>query len=205
MARSVAPTRTWRETSLGIPTCKISHGNTPTHLILAWSFTFCATDSQSTYNLSKEIQELLKVREPPWISERQPADLPSLRFSLANPGLWLLESSEELLKEEAGSADASGWSQLSVGKTPAQVSTIGSPCTVSSLTLQTQEQTPGSKGSHGAHSMGRPGEHRALEACRHREVPNQPHRQVPGNSKTTRRLGVRATHPYSSHFSVSKA
>ena len=151
----------------------------------------------------------MKVREPPWISKRQPADLPSLRFSLANLGLWLLESSEEPLKEEAGSADASGWSQLSVGKTPAQVSTIGSPCTVSSLTLQTQEQTPGSKGkvsgSHGAHSMGRPGEHRALEACRHREVPNQPHRQVRGSTKTTQRPGVRATHLYSSHFSAPKA
>lgn len=32
-------------------------------------------------------------------SEQKKADLPSLRFSLANPGPWLLESSDELLND----------------------------------------------------------------------------------------------------------
>ena len=40
-------------------------------------------------------------------------DLPSLRFSLANPGPWLLESSEELLNDAWGRADARGSSQSS--------------------------------------------------------------------------------------------
>lgn len=102
------------------------------------------------------MQELLKVRESPWINGRQPADLPSLRFSLANPGPWLLDSSEEPLKAEAGSADARGWSQLSVGENT-QVSTL---CKLESK----RESKRRVSGSHGAHSMGRPGEHRVSEA-----------------------------------------
>lgn len=98
-------------------TCKISLGNMPTHPILAWSFTFCATDNPLTILYQKKCRNCSKsVSRPLWINERQPADLPSLRFSLANPGLWLLDSSEEPLKEEAGSVDASGWSQPSVGE-----------------------------------------------------------------------------------------
>jgi hypothetical protein len=40
-------------------------------------------------------------------------NLPSLRLSLANPEPWLLDSSEELLKDKGGRADTSGWSQSS--------------------------------------------------------------------------------------------
>lgn len=34
---------------------------------------------------------------------------PSLRFSLANPGPWLPESCEELLKDDDGRFTTSGW------------------------------------------------------------------------------------------------
>ena len=41
------------------------------------------------------------------------ADLPSLRFSLANPGPWLLESSDELLNDAWDKAGTRGSSQSS--------------------------------------------------------------------------------------------
>ena len=44
------------------------------------------------------------------------ADSPSLRLRLAKPGPWLLDSSEELVKEARGKEDARGASQLSGGK-----------------------------------------------------------------------------------------
>ena len=44
------------------------------------------------------------------------ADSPSLRLRLAKPGPWLLDSSEELVKEARGKEDARGASQLSGGR-----------------------------------------------------------------------------------------
>lgn len=42
--------------------------------------------------------------------------LPSLRLSLANPGLWLLDSSDELLNDDWGKADTNWSSQLSASE-----------------------------------------------------------------------------------------
>lgn len=61
---------------------------------------------------------LLSEREPWWINKKIVADSPSLRLRFANPGPWLPDSSEELLKDARGKEDASGASQLSVRKTP---------------------------------------------------------------------------------------
>ena len=44
------------------------------------------------------------------------ADSPSLRLRLAKPGPWLLDSSEELVKEARGKEEARGASQLSGGE-----------------------------------------------------------------------------------------
>ena len=41
---------------------------------------------------------------------------PSLRLSFANPGLWLLDSSDELLNDDWGKVDTNGSSQLSVSE-----------------------------------------------------------------------------------------
>lgn len=47
---------------------------------------------------------------------KQESHSPSLRFSLAKPGPWLLDSCEELLKDNWGKEEANGASQSSAGE-----------------------------------------------------------------------------------------
>lgn len=57
--------------------------------------------------------------------EEKATDLPSLRFSLANPGPWLLESSDELLNEAWDRAGTRGSSQSSARrKKSIRISTV---------------------------------------------------------------------------------
>ena len=67
---------------------------------------------------------ILSGKESAWIDKKTAADSPSLRLRLAKPGPWLLDRSEELLKEARGRADARGASQLSGGKHHVRVSTL---------------------------------------------------------------------------------
>ena len=76
-----------------------------------WFYMCCFSYSWPAHLISHPSITCSKTKK---VEEQQTvADSPSLRLRLAKPGPWLLDSSEELVKEARGKEDARGASQLS--------------------------------------------------------------------------------------------